>query len=1490
MLNTLKKIPKKISIPLSIFAVIVFIITVILLNLEKIVEKVSTRFINGRVVVEDIDLSFSKPVIKNITLYDDKNNVLFNSPEVIANISFKNLVKGRIDELNVNSAVVNVARDKDGIINFIKLSKTKSEEKPKNPIDKIIASNVEVNYEDYTFPTKLERKIENINAIITASKEKLVETADIDIKDKNIELKTLFKDESDDKLASLQAKLKIDKFLLDKDLLKSLANNKKLHFSDVNITSDLFLKTDKTMKNTNIIGNLDIISDFFRYDDVDTDIKDIKLSGKFNGRDGEANLGLNIFGANKDFSLTYKDEELNSVISFDRVDENILNKIIPIREKKLDLKNINIEDIKTIVHYSDNRGLSIKTTMKPNNSEFKGIELNDFNLYISSKAGKNNLSARILTKIKGITENIALSVENQKTNTDIILALKSPVKDNIIPDINIRGKIENQKDILKVNIDSNIVDFNMDYQKDKKLAKIYGNKFTINYDVDKKKLTDGNGKIPFEIYHTGNYLDFTAKDNKIEIKELKLADKSNKNNTFIAKGNANLDNGEFSLNYEGKATSIKRKVKENDLILSFDGKGKIENKNNILSSQGQINDLSLEYIGKIEKINGTYNFKKVGKDIEANLNTKIASIGYDKYKFENFNLVANYSGNQVKIKDFSNNLISLKADYNVDSQKINSNVSINRLTNKDVYLDKVEFILENFKANIQGDIKNPQGNIDLGSTIVTLPSKDFVKVTGKVSVKGDKVNIDGINLDNNLITGQYNIKDKKLDLKASLSEKHLEKYYGGKDLGYILYGQVDVKGVAGKIKAIAKGRATNFEKNLPDLAYDIEYNADNYSDGVASIKDLDIIDRKYGDILGLTGEVNLKEKTLDIKNKHKQIDLAKLQNILSNPDIRGIVNTDLTINGAIDNPKYKLNISSSRVSIKNFKINDILLDLTGDKEKANLNKLNLDVYKNLIVGNGYYDIKNKTYNVIVKSNDKIDVSKFQTFLIPYGIENAKGKISLNIELNEKTEKGHINLEDISLYSSKMKLKLSNFTGPINFGERRIDVGTLKASLNDSPLIIDGFVDLANISKMDKEDLIRTLPYKLHFKMDNFYYAYPEVIKISGSTEITATNEEVYGNLIIKDATIYDIPNNYYRDFFSLLKEQLRRVRTDVPQTKEEDKDSRKAKEKTEEIKKILNKLMPIDFIVKTEKPILIDMDNFNIVVPEVYGKLYIDLNLNGKKGKYYLTGETEIKDGYFYVGTNEFQVDRALSVFNENVALPEINPNIFFESRIEMDDEEYRFSTMGKLNQLRYEISSKTAKVGGDLSALIVNPNADEHIYSYGDGSEIFITFMKNLIAGQIGQIVFGSTTRYIKRKLNLTKFVIRPEVKIYNDDNNVVNRRDGVTDNRGINPEIYNVNVKLEAKDNIYKDKLFWKANVRIIGTGKDVIKNQTMKVDSKVREYDVGLEYKVDDSKTIEIGVGTVPDKYRTDENKDYRKPNYHIGFKFRKRYRDFSEIFSF
>ena len=1487
----LSKIPKKVSIPLIVATVLGLTTTVALSNLEKIVEKVSSRFINGRVHIEDIDLSFSKPIIKNITLYDNDNNVMFNSDKVEAKLSFKNLMDGRIDELNINSASINVVRDKDGLINFTKLSKEKSTKKPSNPIDKLVVTSANIYYEDYSFPNKLEKKIENINATVIADKEKLVKNADISIDDENIKLKTFFKDESSLLVPSLEMKLKIDKFLLDKDLLKSLAkNNEKLEFSDVNISSDLLIKTDRTVKNTNIVGNLDVESPLFRHADVESDVKNIKLSGIFNGRDGNANLNLNVFDKDRNIAVTYQDEELNSVINIDKIDESILNKIKPIKDKKLDLKNINIEDIKTIVHYSDERGLIVKTTMKTNNSEFKGIELNDFNLYVDSKDGKKRANANILAKIKGISEKLIINLENEAENTDVAVTLKSQEKDSVIPDLNLKAKIENKEDILKAKVTSNIANFNMDYQKEAKLAKIYDDKFKINYDVNKKNLTDGDGKITFKIYDTDNYLDFKAKDNQVEIKELKLMDKLNKNNTLIAKGNADLNKKEFNIEYDAKLNSVSRKFKDKNIVLSFDAKGKAESKNNIISSQGQINDLSLEYMAKIEKINGTYDFKKSDSSMEANLKTKIASIGYDKYKFDNFNLLATYSGKEVKIKDFSNNLLSFKADYNTEAKKLNGDLNIKRLTDEDIGLDKVNFVLENFKAKLDGDIKNPKAKIDLGTTVVTLPSKDLAKISGKVNLVGNKLIIEGVNVDNNLITGQYDIKEKLLDIKASFSENHLEKYHGAKNLGYVLYGDLVLKGVAGNLDGKLKGRAINLKSSLPDLTYDMSYNAENYSDGIVSINDLDIIDKNNGSILGLTGIVDLKEKNLNIKNKQDKIDLTKLQNILKNPSIKGIVNTDILINGQLSNPNYSLNMTSSEVSIKNFKINDIILNVTGDKEKANVNKLSLDVYKNLIVGSGNYDIKNKTYNVNMKSNNKIDLSKFQTFFNSYGINNPSGKIGFNVQIDQNDEKAYLSLENINLESSKLKLKFSNFSGPITLSGRRIEIGELNAKLNNSPITIDGFVDLVDIAKIDKEDIIRSLPYKLHIKSKELNYSYPEVVKLKASTDITLTNEELYGSLIIKEATINDIPNNYYRDFFSLIKEQLRKRRTDVTPKKKVDKNSREAQEKAAKMRAFLNKLMPIDLVIKTEKPIFIDMDNFNVLVPEIYGKLDIDLNINGKKGKYYIEGETELKDGYFVIGTNEFKVDRALAVYNDNTPLPEINPNIFFESAIEMDDEEYYFTTMGKLNQLRYEITSKTSKVGGDLSALIVNPDSNEHIYSYGDGSQIFIVFMKNLIAGQIGQIVFGKTARYVKRKLKLTRFVIRPEIKIYNSEDSITNRY-GTTDNRALSPQIYNVNIKVEAKDNIYKEKLFWKASVRLIGTGKDAIKNQTLKVNSQnIREYDVGLEYKIDDSKTLRIGVGTVPYKYRTDENKDYKKPNYYIEYKFRKRYKDFSEIFSF
>ena len=74
----------------------------------------------------------------------------------------------------------------------------------------------------------------------------------------------------------------------------------------------------------------------------------------------------------------------------------------------------------------------------------------------------------------------------------------------------------------------------------------------------------------------------------------------------------------------------------------------------------------------------------------------------------------------------------------------------------------------------------------------------------------------------------------------------------------------------------------------------------------------------------------------------------------------------------------------------------------------------------------------------------------------------------------------------------------------------------------------------------------------------------------------------------------------------------------------------------------------------------------------------------------------------------------------------------------------------------------------------------------------------------------------------------------------------------------------------------MYWRASARLIGTGKDN-KNQTMKLSGQnVREYDTGLEYKIDDSKTIEVGLELFHINIEQMKIKTIRGLTIYIGYK--------------
>ena len=121
----LKKIPKKISIPLGITLATTLAISTTLMRIENIVEKISTKYINGRIKIENVDLSLTNTKIENIKLYDDKNNVLAYFPKVEIKNTGSSLLHLKIDEIKVNSGDIYVVNYKEETDKFVKSLNTK---------------------------------------------------------------------------------------------------------------------------------------------------------------------------------------------------------------------------------------------------------------------------------------------------------------------------------------------------------------------------------------------------------------------------------------------------------------------------------------------------------------------------------------------------------------------------------------------------------------------------------------------------------------------------------------------------------------------------------------------------------------------------------------------------------------------------------------------------------------------------------------------------------------------------------------------------------------------------------------------------------------------------------------------------------------------------------------------------------------------------------------------------------------------------------------------------------------------------------------------------------------------------------------------------------------------------------------------------------------------------------------------------------------------
>lgn len=1482
MLDKIKRLPKKIKIIGTVFFTAAFLCCLLILNLENTLTFIVRKALGTELTIKNIDLSFGELKGKEIKLYDKKNRLMIDIPELNLNYS---IFKLSLEKLDIINPSVFIVKDEEGI-NIEEVFKKNKDEKQKEkdeeieekekkeesqnyepksiPIENINLSKLNLNYRLEKNHKILEKSVKNVDISVKSGKDKGIE-AQIVSDDNKEKFNILYSNK--DEPFYLEAKIDEIALVDYKELIEMEVP--KLKRISGNLKMDAIISS-KNREGFMKLSNLDLY-----YSDIESDIKaDIDI--KLNKEDIDALINYEIFGEKNQMESTYRDGKLYSLIELKNIDEKKLSKIVPLRESKLDLSKIYIEDIIFLTQYDEDEGLRINFDLIPNKIEHGAISLDKMRANLIIKDGVKTIeNSHIFLKVADMPTKLNLEATILKNTADILFQIQNLDKtSNLIPDFNGFIKLNTDDKNINAKLKSNIISFETDYNKENKNINIHNEKFKLDYDKEKNKLS-GSGELEFLIYGLNNYIKYNIEEDKIDFNEIRIENENNKTEKLTAQGYYDLNNNNFKFDYDATNLTISRLYKNQEINFVFQGKGEFERYHSVLSGIGNIKGLNLSYLGDMKSLTGHYSLSLNEENkFELEFNGKADEVTYGDYKLKDVLVKLGFEKDILKIKKIGNDNFSLSGEIDKVNQGTDLKLKINNLTNKSINFDKLDFNIKDVEGKISGNLENP--NIDLDIKDVELFIQDKIsKINGKIKVKDKKANIESLNLNKNKLSGYYNIENKKYNLNLFVND-NLKNYIKDEGIDYVLNGLIKVNGVNGQIKSDLNIKGSGRIKNnvLPNLNMRANYSAKNYSDGVVKIEAVELQNTKGKNLINFQGNINLKNKNLNLVSD-ENLDFNDLKDYIKNNDIQGKFKLYAEIKGKIDKPLYNLALNSEQISIKNTKLTEINSKLNGDKHSLNIETLSFKYLNNEILGKGKYNLSNKKYNFNLKTTEKVDLSFLNKILKDKGIKDIEGSVQINLDLNNQGLNGYLKVDDFKLNDQKNYVKLSNFNSDIEIKDNKLVINETYAKINDGDLKIDGYIKIPK----DFKNIPNALDYSINLVAKALRYNKPDVADITFNSRLNLSNKNIEGDLIIDRGIIYDIPNDY-KSLWSIISKKILKKKDEKKKDKLEEKISKeKSKKKIEELSK---KWDSINFKLKTKEEIILDIEDFNIAVGEVKGKLDIDLNLEGGKGKYILSGNTEILNGHLYVSTNKFILDRALISFNDTSSyLPEINPDIFIDSRVTMEEEDINFGIHGRLKKLMYSLSSESGNSSGSFNSLVVN--SDKQPSFEGNANEVYLKFMKNLIAGQVAEAIFGPVTKNMKKALGLSKLIIKPEVSVYNVDS-----KSPIANNSARNPEVYDLAAVIEAEKKIYKDSVYLYGTAKLFGSNKNSVVRKSVEKNG-IKEYDVGVEYRTKDDKIFGVGVGTVSDRY-INEDRNKKKRNYHIDFKIRKKYNSFSEIFSF
>lgn len=1444
-------------------------------NLPKTVEVVVRLFVGPTLKSSSIDFQKDKVVIKDFLLADGEE-VIIDTPEVDILYTRESLKNFRIEEIILNGGTANITRRKNGDINIVaafagesKADESKEETPAKDepykpgigiPIDRITGKNITTVFRDLGYRLPIEQTAYNTNGYLTFSK-----TEGINLHFIGSNGPEIYDFAFSTTKEPYSMTIKLSNIAVKSELVQYGYDGKEVSYDGGELNMDL------TIASSGMLGWIKFRDVDVRYIDLDDPIKAVTGGVDFTKEGIFLNATGKVFEKPEKFTLAYKDNELNIDFNLKDIQKENLEKLSYLKGIELPFEKINIDSVKFNLNLKEELKVTIDAFIKK--LEMPGLRLENTDVnFLYDKLGIH--LPKISTTLNRLDENKRVTIAEKIDGTvnfwegkgDLTLDIKNVNHQKYIPDFKGKLNFEILEKEINFNLDSNIIDLEGRYLLEAKKVQLdKKNEYFLEYDLNKNILSTGEGKIKFSLFTNNFIIDYFVNNNQLNLKSFSLIGDSGKE--LELSGDIDLSNINYNLKLDSKNLYFKEFLGEEEGELRGTFTGYIQGEKDKVKGELDITSISGKYFGKIDDLRGKLVFSKDEK-LFMEFNGEIGKLGYKDYEVDGFYFVTRMKNNIFEIKSFNNQLLSLWGNINLNKESIDLNAKIEKLSSKKFGVEKPELRIDLLTAQLKGKLSNPIGKIQLDDVKLVLENGEMVAVTGDINYLNNYVTINEVKINNNILKGKYSVEKNSYDATLYLIEENIGRYYGDTSLKYRVIGTAKLKGEG---KALTLGLKSTIDKiylmgnKLPNIYINTEYRAENLNDGLLKIKEITLSNSSLENLFSIVGEFDVVNSNLNMRIDNQKLPLKYLKEYIPLDDLSGDLLLNGDFGGKLDSLNYNLSITSDTIGIKNVLFNKFRIFLNGDLKKVVLNEFSFKYLDNLFYSNGEYDIVNSRYGYNAQARD-INFDFLNIFLEKYGITNIHGFSTFDLKITESKNSGFLKIKNFNLENKDLFLKLEQFNSTIRLENDKVYVEEFKGKLNEGTISLDGDIVIPVLKEISENPYYaERLKYRFNLKLDKINYKYGNMFGVTFNSNMSVIENKIFGDIEIIEGRVDEIPNTS-KSLFQRIKEFLFKSSSETV-NKSEDLGS------DFKIETVFENSLDINIGVKISKGIKLDIQTVNSFVGDVKGNVIGNGTLSGKDGKYSFIGNIEVIGGSLNINENIFYLDRAMVIFNDpKTYLPKVNPNLLVDARVDVQDEQLGLSLNGNLDNLQFTINSKSGSSSGNLNSLLTDTDNLE------GGNSATTTLITNVIGGQLSQI-FRPVSNLVKNTLNISKFRI---------SSNILSEQTKDNNNDEAQSRL-KLGAVLEAEDNIYKDKVWWVARGTLLGEDNVNSEQRDSSNSGALQEYDISLEYRFDATKSIGIGVGKLPEDRKKSSDKESKNGlNYHIDFKFEKRYDSLLDIF--